>query len=53
MKVFSNKPYELGLRVNGRLECVYEFYTEEQREKFMKENPISDNEKYEKHNKLM
>lgn len=49
----KRKPYELGLRINGKLECVYQFATSNEREEFEKQTmPLRNGEMYEEHNCL-
>lgn len=45
--------YELGLRISGKLECVWEFHTEKEREKFeLSTMPLPVGQEYEEHNKF-
>lgn len=55
MNAFNRtKPYELGLRINGKLECVYEFTSDKDRENFERQTmPLPRGEEYERHNKLL
>lgn len=47
------KPYELGLKVNGKLECVYEFLSVKDRENFERQTmPLQKGEEYERHDIL-
>ena len=51
MKPIGN--YELGLRINGKLECVWEFQTEKEREDFERNTmPLPCGQSYEEHNKF-
>lgn len=52
MKPVGN--YELGLRINGRLKCVYEFHTQKEREKFeLSTMPLPVGHEYKEHDKLI
>lgn len=45
--------YELGLRKDGKLECVWEFQNENEREGFERSTmPLPCNQSYEEHNKF-
>lgn len=55
MNAFNRtKPYELGLRINGKLECVYAFTSDKDRENFERQTmPLPRGKEYERHNKLL